>query len=382
MPPRPLSNPPNPWVSVSLEWLGPPPTSTTKVYVERARTLVVANDSPDVPFRFGANAYRGCAHACAYCYARPTHEFLGFGAGTDFESQLVVKENAPELLQRELRRGVTGGEPLVFSGITDPYQPLEASFELTRRLLEVCLQAQQPVTILTKGALVRRDVDLLAKLAHGPGARVYITLISLDETLARALEPGAPTPALRLRALAELSAAGISTGVSLSPLILGLNESEGPALLEAAHAAGARRAFRTLLRLPGSVEAVFFERLQSELPGRVERIRRAQLEARGGRLQDGRFFNRMVGTGARYEAAEQLLALRARQLGMLLGEGAGLVLPGAAPSAATGTAAPASPSDPRLPTRSADQSEPRPSAVKTPPDPTPGPARQGRLFEF
>jgi DNA repair photolyase len=327
MPVRPLSNPPNPWASTSLEWLGPPPAAQTRVYLETARSLIVANDSPDVPFRFSANAYRGCAHACAYCYARPTHEFLGFGAGTDFESQLVVKENAAELLEAELAAGRTGGEPLVLSGVTDPYQPLEASFGLTRRLLEVCLAAGQPLSILTKGALVRRDIELLAQLARGPGLRVYLTLISLDEDLARALEPGAPTPSLRLRALAELSAAGVPTGVSLSPLIPGLNDQEGPALLEAAARAGARRAFRTLLRLPGSVEAVFVERLQARLPGRARKVLSALREARGGQLGETRFHARMTGVGPRFQAAEALFRLTARRLGIELGEEAGPALP-------------------------------------------------------
>lgn len=324
---RPLSNPPNPWVGSRIEWLGPPPSVETRVYLERARSLVVENDSPDVPFRYSANAYRGCAHACAYCYARPTHEYLGFGAGTDFDSRLVVKENAAELLAAELSAGRTRGAPLVLSGITDPYQPLEASFGLTRRLLEVCLDAGQPLAILTKGALVRRDAELLGQLARGPGARVYVTLITLDEELARALEPGAPTPSLRLRALAELSAAGVPTGVSLSPLIPGLNDQEGPALLEAAAKAGAKRAFRTLLRLPGSVQAVFLERLRARLPGRADKVLHALEEARGGRLGESRFHARMVGSGPRYEAAEALYRLTARRLGLELGEQAGPSLP-------------------------------------------------------
>lgn len=346
---RPLSNPPNPWASTSIEWLGAPPPVETRVYLEQAKSLVTDNDSPDVPFRFSANAYRGCAHACAYCYARPTHEFLGFGAGTDFESQLVVKENAAALLSAELAAGRTRGEPLVLSGITDPYQPLEASFGLTRALLEVCLRALQPVAILTKGALVRRDTELLGQLARAPGARVYVTLITLDEQLARALEPGAPTPSLRLRALAELSAAGVPTGISLSPLIPGLNDQEGPALLEAAAKAGARRAFRTLLRLPGSVEAVFLERLRARLPERASKVQSALREARGGRLSESRFHARMAGAGPRYQAAEDLFRLTARRLGIEVGESAGPDLPAPGATERPASKAPRTRAAPRSP---------------------------------
>ena len=166
--PRPVSNPPNPWERTSVEWLGPPPEARPEVYEEEARTILSRNDSPDIPFRFSLNPYRGCHHGCAYCYARPTHQYLGFGAGTDFDRKIVVKVNAPELLREELARSSRRHEPIAFSGNTDCYQPLEASYELTRRCLAVCLEFRTPVVVVTKAALVRRDVELLAKLARVP----------------------------------------------------------------------------------------------------------------------------------------------------------------------------------------------------------------------
>ena len=177
--PRRVSNPPNPWASTHVEWLDEPPPVELEVFEEQARSIVAANDSPDVPFRFSVNPYRGCQHACAYCYARPTHQYLGFGAGTDFDARIVVKRNAPALLRRELARKPLRGEWLAFSGVTDPYQPLEASYGLTRACLEECLAARVPVGVVTKGALVRRDADLLSRLARDAGARVFLSLIHI-----------------------------------------------------------------------------------------------------------------------------------------------------------------------------------------------------------
>ncbi|MEO0651656.1 MAG: radical SAM protein, partial [Planctomycetota bacterium] len=167
--PRSVANPPNPWAGRHVEWLGPPPAVGAVVYEEQAKSLLSRNESPDVPFRWGVNAYRGCAHACAYCYARPSHEYLDFGAGTDFDSRIVVKTNAPEVLSLELARTSWKREVVCLSGNTDPYQPLEASYGLSRRLLEVFLARRTTVVVITKGALIRRDVDLLARLADQVG---------------------------------------------------------------------------------------------------------------------------------------------------------------------------------------------------------------------
>ena len=179
--PRPVSNPPNPWQSVHAEWLGEPPEAALEIYEEEARSIVAENESPDVGFRFSVNPYRGCFHACAYCYARPTHQYLGWGAGTDFDRKIVVKVNAPELLRRELTRKSWKGDTIVFSGVTDCYQPAEAVYGLTRRCLEVCREFRNPVGIVTKGALVRRDVDVLSALAREAEVVVYVSIPFADD---------------------------------------------------------------------------------------------------------------------------------------------------------------------------------------------------------
>lgn len=313
---RPASNPPNPWSSVHVELLGEPPPAALHVYEERARSIVSDNDSPDVPFRWSVNPYRGCQHACAYCYARPTHEYLGWGAGTDFDTRLVVKLNAPELLERWLRARGGRRELLAFSGVTDCYQPLEASYGLTRRCLELCLRHAQPVAVVTKSALVRRDAELLAELARAAAATVFVSLPFLDPLQARLLEPGAPPPAVRLDTLARLAAAGVPTGVLVAPVIPGLNDEQLAGVLEHAAAAGARRAGMVLLRLPGPVAPVFEERLREALPLRAGRVLAALREVRGGHLNDARFGRRFGGQGPRWEAIGQLFALHARRLGL------------------------------------------------------------------
>lgn len=291
-----------------------------RVEEEHAKSLLNRNQSPDVPFDWGVNAYRGCAHACAYCYARPTHEHLGYGAGTDFDSRLVVKVNAPELLRAELAKRSWRQETVCVSGNTDPYQPLEASYRLTRRLLEEFARARTPVVLITKGALVRRDIDVLQRLRDIAGVTVHISLAFLDEGWARAMDPGAPSPKARLETVRQLADAGLDVGLSLSPVIPGLNDDALPELLERAAQAGATRAFATLLRLPGTVQQVFFERLSQRSPERARRVERALREARQGELTDARFGQRMRGQGARWAMVEQLLELHARRLGLELGE--------------------------------------------------------------
>lgn len=315
--PRPISNPPNPWHEAHVEWLGPPPDVALEIFETDARSILSTNDSPDIQFTYSLNPYQGCYHGCAYCYARPSHQYLGFGAGTDFERKLMVKRNAPALLERAFARPSWSGEPIVFSGNTDCYQPLEASYQLTRRCLEVCLAHRNPIAIITKGGVVHRDIPLIAELARTASVHVYITIPFPDEPTRRALEPYAAPIEKRFEALRRLSDLGVSTGVSLAPIIPGLNDSAMPELLERAQSAGARQAFMTMLRLPAEVKEVFFERIGASLhPKRVEKVRNAITEMRNGSLNDARFSHRMRGTGKRWSMIEQLFAMHARRLGL------------------------------------------------------------------
>jgi len=319
---RPVSNPPNRFEPTHIEWaddLGPP-DAQLQVFEERAKSCLTENRSPDMPFRFGLNPYRGCQHACAYCYARRSHPFLGFGAGTDFDKKIVVKVNAPDVLAGELRHGKARGQLVSVSGITDPYQPLEARYTLTRRCLEVLERFENPVAIITKSALVRRDAEILARMQKVAGASVFLSVPIFDPELARAIEPGAPTPRERFAAMAALSEAGVETGVAIAPLIPGLNESDIPRILEAAQRAGARSAFLSLLRLPGEVREVFEERLRECVPGKAKKVLAALHEMRAGRANEGAFGERMRGHGARWESISQLFDTCCRRLGFESGE--------------------------------------------------------------
>lgn len=318
---RYVRNPPNPWHSTYVDYLGAPPKAEVKVYEERARSILSKNDSPDVPFTFSVNPYRGCFHACAYCYARPSHEYLDFGAGSDFERKLVVKTNAPSLLRATFERRSWQGEPLVFSGNTDCYQPLEASYRLTRALLETCVAYRQPVGIITKAALIERDVDVLTALARVTRVRVFVSLAFARSDTARAMEPSTPSPKRRLATVRRLSAAGIDVGVAVAPIIPGLNDEELPELLEAAASAGARRAFRVMLRLPGPVVQVFEDRLRETLPMRADKVLNAIREARGGALNVAEFGKRMKGEGERWRATAQLFDATCQRVGLAYGPG-------------------------------------------------------------
>jgi DNA repair photolyase len=327
--PRRVANPPNPWVSAHVEWLEEAPPVVLEVYEEQARSILSENDSPDLPFRFSVNPYRGCQHACAYCYARPTHQYMGFGAGTDFDSKIVVKRNAAEVLRRELagRRCAERREWIAFSGVTDCYQPLEASYELTRACLEACDAFAHPVGIVTKSALVRRDIELLQRMAQRGGVHVTLSIPFADADDARAMEPWASAPATRFETLRALSQAGISTGVALAPLIPGLNDSAVPEILSRAKEHGARRAFMLLLRLPLEVRPVFEERVRASFPLRADKILNTLREMHAGRLNVSEFGERMRGTGPRYEALAQLFRVQCRRLGLEFehGESAGPV---------------------------------------------------------
>jgi DNA repair photolyase len=317
--PRPVANPPNPWLSEHVEWLGEPPEAKLEVFEERAKSILSRNDSPDIPFEWSLNPYRGCYHGCAYCYARPGHEYLGFGAGTDFERKLVVKVNAPELLRARFERRSWTGAPLMFSGVTDCYQPLEAAYGLTRACLELCHAYRNPAMLITKGALVRRDAELLGALARDAAATVTLSIAFADDDLARRIEPWASPPSRRLEALRVLSEAGVDVGVSVSPVIPGLNDDQIPAILEAAAAAGARHAFMILLRLPGPVSSVFEVRLRRSVPLRADKVLHALDEMGGGpggaRARSG-FGARMVGVGPRWQAIRAVFETHRRRLGL------------------------------------------------------------------
>jgi DNA repair photolyase len=316
--PRPISNPPNPWLSEHVEWIGEPPPVEIRVHEERAKSILATNDSPDVPFRWSVNPYRGCQHACAYCYARAGHQHLGFGAGTDFDSQIVVKRNAPELLARALARKSWRGDWIAFSGVTDCYQPLEASYGLTRECLEVCLDHKNRVGVITKSALIRRDVGLLAKLHERAGVQVHLSIPFADEKQCRALEPFAASPRTRFETVRALTEAGIPVGVALAPVIPGLNDPQIPEILEAAREAGATSAFLLLLRLAAEVRPVFEERLSTAFPDRAGKVMHSLEESRAGmsRAQRGEFGARMKGSGPRWAAIEDLFRLHCRRLGL------------------------------------------------------------------
>lgn len=301
-----VANPPNPHLSEHREWLGPPPPVKLVVYEELSRSILSENDSPDIPFRWSVNPYRGCQHACAYCYARPTHEYLGFGAGTDFDSRITVKFNAPELLAREFSRPGWKRERVCFSGVTDCYQPLEAVYQVTRRCLEVCHQFRNPAGIVTKSYLVVRDAELLTSLNRRALARVYISIPFADDGVARKIETGAPPPSRRFEALRCLSAAGVPVGVMVAPIIPGLNDRDIPRILQRAAECGAEWAGCQALRLPGTVEDVFLSRVREQLPGAAGRIEARIRDMRGGALSDSRFGCRMTGHGPYWESVRQL----------------------------------------------------------------------------
>lgn len=275
----------------------------TQYLPDHTRSIVTQNDSPDVGFRYSINPYRGCSHGCSYCYARPTHEFLGLNAGLDFETKIFVKESAPELFREFLAKDTWKPEPIAMSGVSDCYQPGERTFRLTRGCLEVAVEAQQPMSIITKNALVLRDLDLLRTLAAGNLVHVHLSITTLDPNLARSMEPRTSTPMARLRAVKTLADAGIPVGVCVAPVIPGLNDSEIPAILAAAKEASAGVAGYILLRLPLTVAPVFREWLERTLPDRLHRIEARIRSTRAGKLNDASFGRRMRGTG---EIAKQI----------------------------------------------------------------------------
>lgn len=285
----------------------------TEFLDDNARSVVSSNDSPDLPFKYSLNPYRGCEHGCSYCYARPGHEYYGLSAGLDFEQKIYVKHNAPKLFRDWLTRRSYRPRVIAFSGVTDCYQPCEKQFELTRQCLEVAVEAVQPITIITKNALVLRDIDLLKQLAGNGAGRVSISINSLNDKLARKLEPRTSPPQARLRAIKELTDAGIPVHAMLAPIIPGFNDSEIAAVLQAVAEAGAASATYILLRLPLTVETVFLDWLKIEFPEKMSVVESRIRSTREGRLNSSTFGERMRGTGPIAEQIGQTFTVFARK---------------------------------------------------------------------
>jgi len=298
------------------EYLAGAANPKTEYLPDDSQSIVTENDSPDVPFRFSLNPYRGCSHGCSYCYARPTHEYLGYSAGLDFETKVLVKHKAPELFREFLARPSWRPEVIVLSGVTDCYQPVERDLQLTRRCLEVALEARQPIGIVTKNALVLRDLDLLGPMAALRTVHVSISITTLDQSLTKTLEPRTSAPEARLRAVRALREAGVPVSVLLAPVIPGLTDSEIPAILAAAAEAGAESAAYQLLRLPRCVQEIFGEWLQRTHPLQQPRVEAMILATRGGKLNSSEFGQRMSGTGLLAEQVGQLFHTFARRHGL------------------------------------------------------------------
>lgn len=288
----------------------------TRYLDDTSRSVISTNSSPDVGFDASLNPYRGCEHGCSYCYARPTHEYLGLSAGLDFERVILVKRDAPALVRRELDKPSWTPRVLVLSGVTDPYQPIERRLRITRGCLEVLAQARNPVGIITKNALVTRDTDLLAEMAAWGGVRVTLSITTLDERLRAALEPRTSTIANRLRAVHELAAAGVPVGVNVAPIIPGLTDTEVPDIVAAAGEAGARHVGYTVLRLPGAVGPLFEAWLEANAPERRSKVLNRVREVHGGDADDRRFGRRMRGAGTYAEQVRQLFHVARQRAGI------------------------------------------------------------------
>ncbi len=289
----------------------------TQFFRDSSKTILAKNDSPDIPYTFSLNPYRGCEHGCIYCYARPTHEYLGFSAGLDFETKIMVKEDAPALLEAEFRKRRWKPQMVCLSGNTDCYQPVERTLLLTRRCLEVFRRYRNPVGIITKNALITRDIDILKDLAADRLVLVVLSITTLDQELARTMEPRTATPKLRLGAVRALAMAGIPVTVNVAPIIPGLNDEEIPAILASAAEHGASAASYTILRLPGAVEGLFLGWLEREMPARASKIITRIRDMRGGALHEGRFGKRMRGEGEFAGTIRQLFQVYCRKYGLV-----------------------------------------------------------------
>lgn len=283
---------------------------------DQSRSIVSSNDSPDIPFDYSLNPYRGCVHGCAYCYARPSHEYLGFDAGLGFETKIMVKREAAELFEKFLRRRGWDASPITFSGVTDCYQPIERTLLLTRRCLEVAARFGQPISIVSKNALVERDLDLLAPMAAKGLVHFWLSMPTMDKTLSLDLEPRTSRPVARLRAATALAEAGVPVGVVVAPIIPGLNDHEIADVLSAASEAGVTAARYNLLRLPGTVRPVFENWLRTRRPDSADKVLGRIAAVRGGSLNDSRFGHRMRGTGPAAELLRTCFHTFRQQFGL------------------------------------------------------------------
>jgi len=290
----------------------------TQFYDDATVSVLSRNDSPDLGFSYGLNPYRGCEHGCAYCYARAYHDYLGWNSGLEFETRIIVKRNAPALLREELSSPRWKPQPIALSGATDCYQPAERRFRLTRGCLEVLAEFRNPVGIITKSALILRDLDVLVELARHECVSVHLTMTTLDAELSGTLEPRAARPEHRLRVIRELAQAGVPVGVMVAPIIPGLTEHEVPAILKAAAEAGATSAGYVMLRLPHAVEEVFTDWLDRHVPGKKARILSRVRELRGGELNVSDWGKRMRGEGIWADQVEALFQASAKRAGMVL----------------------------------------------------------------
>lgn len=289
---------------------------TTKFFHDRTQTILNRNDSPDIGFTYSLNPYRGCEHGCIYCYARPFHEYLGFSAGLDFETRIMVKMNAPQLLREELASPKWQPQTIAMSGVTDCYQPVERKLKLTRGCLEVLAEFRQPVGIVTKNQLITRDVDLLVELARHQAVVVCVSVTTLDTDLRKVMEPRTTPPAARLATIRKLADAGVPVGMMVAPVIPGLTDHEIPNLVVAATDAGAKFVGHTVLRLPYAVAPLFEQWLERHFPDRKEKVLHRLRALRGGKLYDARFGQRMTGEGIFAAQIEQMFNVACRRAGI------------------------------------------------------------------
>jgi DNA repair photolyase len=304
------------WLHVSEEDGDEPKVLRTQIFEERAKTILTRNSSPDIPFGVSLNPYRGCEHGCIYCFARPTHSYLGLSPGLDFESRIYAKINAPELLERELSKKSYVPEPIALGVNTDAWQPAERDLQLTRRVVEVMSERNQPFAAITKSSLIERDIDLLAPMAARGQFMAAITITTLDADIARTLEPRAATPSRRLRTIRTLSEAGIPVGVSIAPVIPFVTEPDMERVLEACAEAGASNASYIVLRLPWEVAPLFKDWLSAHFPDRAERVMSRVRDMRGGKDYDSNFSTRMKGEGLWADLLKQRFHNAVRRLGL------------------------------------------------------------------
>jgi DNA repair photolyase len=298
------------------EETGQKPSQETKLIRDDTKEILSENDSPDIPFTYGLNPYRGCEHGCIYCYARPTHEFLGFSAGLDFESRIMVKYDAAEKLREKFSSKNWKPESITLSGVTDPYQPVERELEITRGCLEVFAEARNPVGIITKNYLVTRDLDLLKELAKYDAVHVTLSITTLDRDVARVMEPRTSQPYRRLKAIEKLSEAGISVGVNVAPIIPGLTDHECADILKEARDAGATHAGYTIVRLAYGVKDLFQDWLEQHFPDRKEKVLNRIRNIRGGKLNKSEFGERMRGEGEFAKQISNMFKIQTEKLGL------------------------------------------------------------------